>query len=222
MVLFLHGAGERGCDGHAHLRDAGRFARLAPEPCFVLAPQCPLRRRWVEVHWGNDHHTMPTKPGAALELAVNHLDELLKQEPEADRQRVYLVGLSMGGFGVWDALTRWPGRFAGALAICGGADDGALEVAGPPALPPVWAFHGAADSTVHPHRSKGAYEALRRNHRAAGIPEAASRYTVYDGVGHACWDQAFQAAAGWLFTCRRPSFSEPAVAEFPAEVAEGV
>ncbi len=125
LVLFLHGAGERGTDNSKQLvHGVGAFAKSENRqkyPCFVVAPQCPLERRWVEVDWNLPSHVMPEKPSVPLQLALELVDKLAAELP-VDTGRLYITGLSMGGFGTWDAISRWPDHFAAALPICGGGD----------------------------------------------------------------------------------------------------
>ena len=198
LVLFLHGAGERGTDNAAQLvPGAAVFAK--PEnrqkyPCFVLVPQCPPDRRWVEVHWGLPSHTMPAQPSAPMKLALELVDKLVAELP-IDRDRVYVAGLSMGGYGVWDAIQRRPDFFAAAAPICGGGD-----VAEAPKLKnlPLWAFHGDRDATVPVSRTKGMIEAIRK---ASGTP----KMTIYPGVGHNSWAATFAdpELLAWLFAQKR-------------------
>merc|ERR1712217_955852 len=107
----------------------------------------------------------------------------------------------MGGFGTWDVISRWPYRFAGAIAICGGADHELLIAqAAQYQLPPVWAFHGDLDVQVMPARSSKAIESLHE----AGVPPEKAKLTIYPGVGHDAWTPTFgnPAAAAWLFSCQ--------------------
>lgn len=199
LVLFLHGAGERGDDNRSQLRHGVRAfttpAAQARFPALVVAPQCPLRQQWVDTPFGADAHDQPGEPSPPLRLALELLDALQRQYG-VDPARLYVTGISMGGFGTWDAVARHPGRFAAAVPVCGGGD----EKAAPRLLRlPVWAFHGAADPVVKPRRSRHMVEALKQ---AGGAP----RYTEYPGVGHACWDQAYgePALLPWLFSQSLP------------------
>lgn len=199
LVLLLHGSAERGNDNSAQLRNGvaellGSRTATARFPCFYVVPQCAKQRRWVEVNWDADRHVLPLAPSVPLSTTMELLDELLVWRP-TDPQRVYVVGLSMGGFGVWDLLSRWPERFAAALSICGGADENAVAAA---RAVPVWAFHGARDPIVPVERSRTAIAALR----AAG---GTARYTEYPHVGHDSWTYAFAEPdlLPWLFSHRR-------------------
>ena len=193
LVLSLHGAGERGCDNATQLKNGVNEFYLAHReryPAFVLAPQCPEGQRWVEVDWTNPSHVMADHPSAPLQAVIELLDAAERELP-IDRSRVYVVGLSMGGFGTWELLARQPERFAAAVPICGGAD---LATAPRVRLVPVWAFHGAADPVVGVQRSATMVEALR----ALGV---SVRYTEYPEVGHDAWVHAFAEPelAPWLF-----------------------
>ena len=199
LVLLLHGSGERGVDNSAQLRNGvaellGSKATAARFPCFYLVPQCSIEHRWVEVDWKADHHVLPPDLSVPLSATVELVEFLLGHHP-IDPQRLYLIGLSMGGFGVWDLLSRWPERFAAAVPICGGADETAVVTARDV---PIWAFHGALDPVVHVERSRRTITALRD---AGGTP----RYTEYPHGGHDAWTHAFAEPRllPWLFTHRR-------------------
>lgn len=204
VVLFLHGAGERGFDNHAQLVH-GAPLFLQPEvlkkfPCFVIAPQCPAEKRWVEIDWSADKGVQPTEPSDPLKLVVQLLDRL-PREFSVDRRRFYVTGLSMGGFGTWDLITRYPGHFAAAVPICGGGDD---QVAAKAAKTPIWAFHSNDDPVVKVIRTQAMIAALRN----AG---AEPRYTEYTGLGHGSWDKAYAEPEllPWMFSQRLPNHSVP-------------
>lgn len=198
LVLILHGSGERGNDNSTQLNNGvaellGSDATTPRFPCFCLVPQCPPEQRWVEVDWNSERHLLPQIPSLLLSTTMELVESLLCRVP-IDSQRLYLIGLSMGGFGIWDLLSRWPERFAAAVIICGGADENALASAH---AVPVWAFHGASDPIVSVERSRRAVTALRA---AGGAP----RYTEYPEVGHDAWTHAFAEPnlLPWLFAQR--------------------
>jgi predicted peptidase len=200
LVLFLHGAGERGADGQRHVRVNGcdKFASsefMEEYPCFVLAPQCPIDYRWVEVHWGDISHVQPAEPSMPMGLVLNILDRFLS-DFSIDRNMIYVMGISMGGFGTWDIIARRPDFFAAAAPICGGGDEGTAPRI---AHIPIWAFHGDKDESVKVERSRNMVAALK----AAG---GNIRYTEYPGVGHASWTPAFDDPElfSWLFSRRKP------------------
>lgn len=185
FLVYLHGAGERGLDNEKQIAKNGAPRLVnelqAKEPCFVLAPQVPDGKRWVEVDWGKkESHQMPAEPSDSMRLLLQLLDELPK-EFSLDAKRFYLTGLSMGGFGTWELLVRRPQLFAAAIPICGGADNSTA-----PQIKhiPIWTFHGDADTVVWPQRTRGMVEALQ----ALGAPV---KYTEYAGVGHNSWDKAY-------------------------------
>ena len=200
VVLFLHGAGERGSDNTAQLKYLPRWmaepAMQERHPCFLVAPQCRSDHTWVEVAWSDPRSTpQAAAPTTDLAAAIAALDAVLAAEP-VDPDRVYLTGLSMGGYGSWDLAARAPERFAAVLPICGGGD----EATAPRLVKlPIWAFHGSADRAVPVSRSRTMIEAVRA---AGGAP----KYTELEGVGHDAWTPAYRdpAVLDWLFAQRRP------------------
>jgi len=186
VILFLHGAGERGSEGDdqtevgigpAIRRDQDSF------PAVVVMPQC---RRGV---WWNDSK-MEQLVTATLERSIEQFS--------GDRDRVYLTGLSMGGYGTFYFGAKYPGKFAALAPICGGvipprqlrqgqdSDTLApyLEVAQSIKGTPMWIFHGSADSKVPVSESRKMAKALKE----VGSPV---KYTEYEGVGHNSWDAAY-------------------------------
>jgi len=198
LVVFLHGAGERGDDNEAQLRHGVREF-LTPEnrkdrPCFLIAPQCPAEQKWVDVDWAADSHVQPKGPSAPMRLVLGLIDQTRKDYP-IDPKRIYVTGLSMGGFGTWDLLARRPDLFAAAVPICGGGDE---TTAPKIAKIPIWAFHGAKDPTVKVGRTRAMIEALKK---AGGEP----KYTEYPDAGHDSWVPAYKDAAmmKWLFAQKK-------------------
>ena len=191
VILFLHGSGERGSDGliqtNVGLPQAIRSNR-SRFPFIVVIPQCR----------GNDS-TWSTPDMEAQAMAA--LDAVIKQF-HGDRNRIYLTGLSMGGYGVWQFAIDHPGRFAALVPICGGVlapndwvdlhvilprgsnGDPYAEVARLVGKTPVWIFHGDADDSVPVEESRHMAAALK----AAG---ATVKYTEYAGVGHDSWNKAY-------------------------------
>ncbi|MCC6509118.1 MAG: prolyl oligopeptidase family serine peptidase, partial [Pirellulaceae bacterium] len=125
LVIFLHGAGERGADNKAQLihgmADFCKPKWREKYPCYVVAPQCPEGKKWVEVDWSADSHDMPEAPSESLQLVFELADTMVK-DSAVNENRIYITGLSMGGYGTWDALARRPGFFAAGVPICGGGD----------------------------------------------------------------------------------------------------
>lgn len=199
LVLFLHGADRRGTDNLAQL---GFLPSWMAEPerrarfrCFLIAPQCRPDRFWVETPRAFDRTAPRQPPGAQMQVVVNILDEVIRQFP-IDVRRLYLTGLSMGGYGSWDLGTRLAERWAAVAPICGGGDDlYADRLAGVP----VWAWHGDADGVVPIAKSRRMIEAIRK---FGGEP----RFTELEGVGHDSWTRAYTDPEGlipWMFAQRK-------------------
>jgi predicted peptidase len=189
VILFLHGAGERGDDNVAQTRVGIGPAILRQQDSFpfvVVLPQCPKNRWWTE----------PEMRALALEALKQTCKEF-----KGDSKRTYLTGLSMGGYGSWLIAADKPKKFAAAAIICGGVvpPKGVTlpDAAAPPAKPdpyaavaakfkktPVWVFHGGADPVVPASESRKMVEALKASRRDV-------RYNEYEGVGHNSWDKAY-------------------------------
>ncbi len=199
LVLFLHGAGERGGDNEKQLKYLPTWlAEQEPRrrhPCFVLAPQCRQDERWVDVSWADDE-SAPQQPEPTLDLAaaVAAVDDVIAREA-VDTARIYLTGLSMGGYGTWDLATRMPERFAAILPVCGGGDE---RLAARIAALPIWCVHGDADTAVPVRRSRDMVAAVIA---AGGRPI----YSELPGVGHDSWTPAYRDRfiLDWLFSQRR-------------------
>jgi predicted peptidase len=199
LVLFLHGAGERGSDNLAQLKHgmadfAGDEAR-EKHAAFVVAPQCPAGQQWVAVPFGSVTHTMPEQPAPGLRMALELVEHALPKEFNIDKRRLYVTGLSMGGFGTWDAVQRRPDLFAAAIPICGGGDTAQAKRI---AVLPIWVFHGDRDTAVKTERSRDMVEALKA---AGGSP----MYTEYPNTGHDSWSATYKnpEVHAWLFRQKR-------------------
>ncbi len=183
LVLFLHGAGERGDDNEkqlAYLPDLMSQSPLREKfPCFLLAPQCPEKRSWK---------------GAPLDAAIAALEQVVCDYP-IDLDRIYLTGLSMGGYGSWELGSSHADWFAAVVPICGGGEEKRVHLL---LDVPLWVFHGAADPVVPAEKSRALVEALRK---LGGEP----RYDELEGIGHDSWIPAYQEdrALGWLFEQKR-------------------
>ncbi len=196
LLIFLHGAGERGTDNRLQLTHGKPFMRkaAAERGSFVLAPQCPAEGMWAGRHWSEANHALAEKSSRQMRL-LTELLESLEKEYTIDRDRLYVMGLSMGGFGTWDIIERYPQRFAAAAPICGGGDETlAARIAGVP----IWVFHGDTDTAVPVARSREMVKALKA---AGGKP----RYSEYPGVGHNSWTPAFNEPEllKWMYEQRR-------------------
>jgi predicted peptidase len=196
LVIFLHGAGERGDDNEAQLKHGAReFA--TPEnrkkhPCFVVAPQCPKDKSWANIERkGTNLAVLSGKAPSEPMALVLQLMDALPGEFRIDPKRVYVTGLSMGGFGTWDVLARRSERVAAAVPVCGG---GLAEAVPSFAKVPIWVFHGAVDPVVKPQMSRQMVEALWKAGAHPG-------YTEYPGVAHDSWTMTYHDpdVLAWLF-----------------------
>ncbi len=186
LLLFLHGAGERGDDlqlvkqnGPPKLIEAGQDL-----PFIVVSPQCPKEKWWE-----------------SIELSAL-LDEIVEKY-KVDQDRIYVTGLSMGGFGTWSLAAFSPDRFAAIVPICGGGDPQTTKRI---VAIPAWVFHGAKDTVVPLDRSERMVEALKRNGGKA-------RFTVYPEAGHDSWTATYAnpEVFEWLLQQKRvPKKPEPA------------
>jgi predicted peptidase len=181
LVLFLHGAGERGTDmelvkkwGPPQQVEGGKQL-----PFLLISPQCPEDERWD------------------VEVLAKFVESLSEKLP-VDRQRIYVTGLSMGGYGTWMLLAARPEMFAAGVPICGGGD---AESADRLTSIPIWAFHGDEDTAVPLQRSQEMVEAIER----AGGKRA--KLTVYPGVGHNSWSPTYDnpEVYQWLLDQQRES-----------------
>jgi predicted peptidase len=193
LVLFLHGAAGLGEDNARQFNGGNEVPPLALTaddaqarfPSFVLAPQCPRGSSW------SGFGGRPAETIAATMAAI----EALQHEFHIDRNRLYIVGVSMGGHGVWDTVAKFPRTFAAAVPICAASH---LAQAPKIAPVPVWCFHGASDPLIHVGNARQMVAALRK---AGGHP----KYTEYAGVGHDSYRNAFQEQdlLPWLFSQKR-------------------
>jgi predicted peptidase len=204
IILFLHGAGERGSDGliqtEVGIGEAIRKSR-SRFPAIVVMPQCPTDHWWATADME--------------ELALASLSEASK-EFKGDAKRIYLTGLSMGAYGTWDIAAKNPHKFAAIVPISGGIAIPEIEkhmhpdlanasypeepasyanVAAKIGKTPVWIFHGADDRVVSPNSSRKMFAALRES--GANV-----RYTEYPHVGHDAWEKAYAdpELTTWLFS----------------------
>lgn len=198
LVLFLHGAGERGDDNSAQIKHGVlpllEGANKLKQPCFLIAPQCPAERWWAPVNRETMGLSAAKQPNSLLDSVLALVEETLKKQP-VDAKRFYVTGLSMGGFATWDLLGRAPGRIAAAVPICGGGDP--TQVAKFKDIP-IHAFHGEADSVVPVRTTRDMITALEK---AGGKPAV----TYYPGVNHDSWTQTYDdpELIRWLFEQRQ-------------------
>lgn len=205
VILFLHGSGERGSDGEKQTQAGlGPYVRAHAEdfPAMVVFPQSPDGRSW---------------DGDVAQMALATLDAAIK-EFGGDPERIYLTGMSRGGYGTYELAMLQPQRFAALAPVCAGItppgtrpdlDDLEVSIVASDADPfadaaqqlrhiPTWMFHGANDDVVPPNQSRRMYAAMK----AAG---ADVRYTEFPDVNHNAWDSAYGSPElwTWLFAQHR-------------------
>jgi predicted peptidase len=209
VILFLHGVGEGGEDGLLQTQvGLGPAIRQARErfPFIVVFPQARRDQLWA---------------GEMATLALKTLDRAVK-EFNGDPQRLYVTGISMGGFGTWYVAAKAPGKFAAIVPICGfvnlkrpdlpaerktsvmkdnpfaNSPDPYVAVASQISKVPTWIFHGGADPVISPDESRRMFQTLK----ASGFDV---KYTEYKGVGHDAWDRAYAEPdlVPWLLSHRR-------------------
>lgn len=198
LILFLHGAGERGNDNQKQLswgvNDIINHSISLGEDPILLAPQCPEGFRWVEVNWQDSSHSQPIEPSKPLKIVMNLVDSLINKLA-IDTNRMYLTGISMGGFGTWDYLIRNPELFAAAIPICGGVDETKLNAI---VSVPVWVFHGSLDTVVLTSRSRNAVSELKKLGSKV-------LYTEYSELSHNVWSKTYENlnVLKWLFNQKK-------------------
>ncbi|MEM8526218.1 MAG: prolyl oligopeptidase family serine peptidase [Bacteroidota bacterium] len=205
LLLFLHGAGERGDDNEVQLVHGSKLftdtENRKKYPAIVVFPQCPKEDYWARVDRSEDrkvwHYPFYDTPTQPLANVIQLLEQLLTEEA-IDENRVYVSGLSMGGMGTFELLAHRPDLFAAATPICGG---GNLTLAERYAhSTDFWIFHGDADTVVPVELSR------KMNKRLHSLG-ANVQYSEYKGVNHNSWENAFAEPnyLKWLFSKRKKS-----------------
>ena len=199
LVLFLHGAGERGeelANTLIHGPIQHRNSHRELKQSYMLVPQCPKNGWW--------------QPKTIMALLKSVIAE---HQEHIDTDRIYVTGLSMGGYGTWNLISHYPSFFAAAVPVCGGGEleslTIALQIEAPPEFKatnlakarnvPVWAFHGDKDKAV-PHS-----QSIELTQRLRDAGNLHVKLTVYRGVGHDAWSQTYNNPKlyDWMFRQRR-------------------
>lgn len=190
LVLFLHGAGERGDDNEAQLRIGIGTALGDPESIlhesFIICPQCPLDRQWVDTPWGKGSYSTKEVPETVYLATAHKLVAKIMKEYPVDEKKVFVMGISMGGYGTWDSLVRHTEVFAGGFACCGAGDPS--EARRLTSLL-IYAYHGSLDGEVPPSGSRD---------MAAAITSAGGKsifFKEYPELYHNSWDAAYSEFA---------------------------
>ncbi|MCW3119741.1 MAG: hypothetical protein JWM28_3823 [Chitinophagaceae bacterium] len=196
LMIFLHGSGESGVDlekvkahGPPKLIEAGKKF-----PFIVVSPQAPPQTGWKS------------------EVLKGMLDDV-KKKYRVDNDRVYLTGLSMGGFGTWDLSEKYPDEFAAIAPICGGGD---AEKVWKLRHMPVWCFHGAKDDVVPPAASQAMVDALRKYN-----PDV--RFTLYPEANHNSWEVTYNndSLYNWFLSQKKFRYKQAVVQQKVLKEYEG-
>jgi predicted peptidase len=205
LLLFLHGAGERGTENERQLVHGSKIF-LQPEnrkqfPAIVVMPQCPWESFWAAVKIDTSKRPFALsfdysgEPNWPL-IAANELVKQLIRSEAVDTRRVYIAGLSMGGMGTFESVFRYPDLYAAALPICGGGDTKLYDQRVKQTK--FWVFHGDADVVVDVQLSREMVTKLTEK-------KVSVLYTEYPGVNHNSWDNAFAEPdfLKWMFQQKR-------------------
>ena len=185
LLIFLHGIRERGTGGFV----SGMFATVVKQylkqlPAIVLLPQCRPDKFWAD---------------SEMDKMVMRQIEAVEEEFSVDSTRRYLLGVSMGGYGVWHFAAEHAKKFAALVSICGGSPlrsgNRFSEIAKKIGKTPAWVFHGAADQVVQVSESRNLVAAIRENNGQV-------KYTEYPNVGHNVWLNALgeKDLLAWLLS----------------------
>ena len=200
VLVYLHGSGERGTDNDGQLSFTNGFfipKTLPTYQCIILIPQCPYQNGWVDVDpWTCASYSIDEVPITAGLQAVVELVDYINEKYSTNPGRQYITGMSMGGYGTWDLILRYPDKFTAAVPLCGAGDptyayrikDMAFRV-----------YHDADDGAVPVAGSRMMVEAIK---------EAGGENVVYietTGRGHNVWDLAYRDVEmyEWLFSQRK-------------------
>jgi len=167
LILFLHGAGERGSNLDSVKRHGiPKIVETNPDfPFIAVSPQCP-EDSW----WTSELHT------------INGLIEEVVEKYQVDTSRIYLTGLSMGGFGTWSLASMYPERFAAIAPVCGGGE--VRQILRSLVEMPIWTFHGQKDDVIPLSRSEEIVTALKKH-------GSSIKFTIYPEAGHDSWTKTY-------------------------------
>lgn len=197
LLLFLHGAGERGSDNQTHINiHNGLMKRIMNDDilkneCIIIAPQCPEGMQWVDAPWSNGSYSFDNISISKPMQVVEEILSDVRGKYDIDENRIYISGISMGGFGAWYMLMRHPDCFAAAVPICGGADPSkAADIK----HIPIRTYHNADDSTVPVSGTREMVSALK-------LAGGDVLYTEHPFGEHNSWEAAFDEPdiLEWIF-----------------------
>ena len=199
VVMYYHGAGEVGTNNVWQVRGNALLERLAAlDNAILIAPQCRESYQWVNTPWSEgSYDSISKKPSIYLDASISLLDQIV-HTGRADKNRIYAVGISMGGYAAWNVGMEYPDVFAGIIPVCGAADPARaaelLDVS-------IWAFHGEKDRAVPVSGSREMVAAIE------SLGGSKVKYTEYPGRGHNVWTIAFAEPdlTDWLFSQEKAS-----------------
>lgn len=204
LVIFLHGAGERGNDNEKQLTHGGALfvnqENRQKYPAIVVFPQCSQQSYWsnVKITGSGTNRVFEFINGGTPTVPMQLVMELMKElhsKYGIKRQQVYVMGLSMGGMGTFELVNRMPQTFAAAIPICGGANT---AIAANLKETKWWVFHGGKDDIVLPRYSEEMVAAMKKN-------KVNVKFTLFPDANHNSWDATFAQPGllNWLFSQRR-------------------
>lgn len=184
LIIQLHGAGEVGNGGEdlvkVEIHGLANLFKRKDYDVITVMPQCPSDSFWIA--------EIPTVHELIMRIIANY---------PVDEKRIYLTGLSMGGYGTWNIACRYPNLFAAIAPICGGG----MVWKAPRVLDmPIWAWHGTEDSIVYPSETINMINAIRK----VRTNDSEIKMTLVDGVGHDVWHRAYkEELVDWLLSKSR-------------------
>jgi predicted peptidase len=198
LVLFLHGAGERGRDNVKHTQYIDKLfldsSNRQQFPCYVVAPQCPPEVKWTDMKWKETSHRQSTEATWPIKRAKQLVDSLV-HTLNVDTSRIYVTGLSMGGYGTFDFCARYADIVAAAVPVCGGYD---VSKTSDMQSVSFRIYHGAKDLVVPVANSQKMVAAMREQKMKV-------QYIELPEVKHDAWLNAYKSSEllEWLFSIRK-------------------
>ncbi len=202
LVIWLHGKGERGKNNQSQFKNGAEILldSMKSNPAYqgyMIIPQCNSNTTW-SYYDKNQPRIKMTDDTPPIQNTLMALIHHILQNEQVDPQRIYLFGISMGGFGVWDIAMRYPDLFAAIVPICGGADPTQAILLKNIS---VWAFHGEKDQIVDSRFTTEIMQELT----SLQNEQLDSRYSLIKGVGHNAWDYALKdpELLPWVFSKKK-------------------
>ncbi|MGB2821129.1 MAG: alpha/beta hydrolase-fold protein [Phycisphaerae bacterium] len=212
LVVWLHGGLKSNGKGGPNMPTGAFYSpeHQGKQACFVLRPVAIKGKNWVSPRGaGAGSHKMPAKPAGSMVVLLELLEKIVAKNP-IDTASMHVVGASMGGYGVWDLISRCPKKFASAIPICGGGDPTKAESI---KHVRIWIFHSADDRIVPVRGSRDMFAALMKakdekpvvkddeRKTVSASADGRIRYTEYKSGGHNAWDRAMREPEllGWVF-----------------------